>query len=81
MNQTVNFSEPWTSDHETRLRDHVCRLKQERSLIQGTFVSLESTQLENVPRICSTQESRKMDLEMAVLMQVSALLVIVRIWN
>lgn len=61
----------WTSDHETRLREHVSRLKAERSNIQGTYVVLESTQVENPPiRPSSSQEARKMDLEMAVLMQV-----------
>lgn len=66
------FSEDeWTNDHETRLREHVSRLKAERSNIQGTFVVLESTQVENPPiRPSSSQEARKMDLEMAVLMQV-----------
>ncbi|RZB73488.1 colorectal mutant cancer protein, partial [Asbolus verrucosus] len=62
--------EPWSSDHERRLREHVSRLKAERSNIQGTYVALESTQVENVPvRPSSSQEARKMDLEMAVLMQ------------
>jgi hypothetical protein len=62
--------EPWSTDHETRLREHVSRLKAERSNIQGTYVALESTQVENVPvRPSSSQEARKMDLEMAVLMQ------------
>lgn len=47
------------------------RLKAERSNIQGTYVTLESTQVENLPvRPSSSQEARKMDLEMAVLMQV-----------
>lgn len=67
----IVISEPWTVDHEKRLREHVSRLKQERSTIQGTFVSLESTHLENMPIVpASTQEIRKMDLEMAVLLQV-----------
>ncbi|XP_064212560.1 colorectal mutant cancer protein isoform X5 [Tribolium castaneum] len=62
--------DPWSSEHETRLREHVSRLKAERSNIQGTYVTLESTQVENVPvRPSSSQEARKMDLEMAVLMQ------------
>ncbi|XP_044258422.1 colorectal mutant cancer protein isoform X1 [Tribolium madens] len=62
--------EAWSAEHETRLREHVSRLKAERSNIQGTYVSLESTQVENVPvRPSSSQEARKMDLEMAVLMQ------------
>lgn len=47
------------------------RLKAERSVVQGTYVTLESMQIENVPlRPSCTQEARKMDLEMAVLMQV-----------
>ncbi|CAH1114464.1 unnamed protein product [Psylliodes chrysocephalus] len=67
---TIDSDEPWTSEHEMRLREHVSRLKAERSCIQGTYVVLESTQLENVPvRPSSNQEARKMDLEMAVLMQ------------
>lgn len=66
--------EPWNTEHESRLRDHVSRLKAERSNIQGTYVTLESTQVENVPiRPSSSQEARKMDLEMAVLMQVNRL--------
>uniref|UniRef100_A0A6P7FZ50 Colorectal mutant cancer protein n=1 Tax=Diabrotica virgifera virgifera TaxID=50390 RepID=A0A6P7FZ50_DIAVI len=67
---TIDSDEPWNSDHEMRLREHVSRLKADRSNIQGTYVVLESTQLEYVPvRPSSTQEARKMDLEMAVLMQ------------
>ncbi|XP_057668163.1 colorectal mutant cancer protein isoform X2 [Diorhabda carinulata] len=67
---TIDSNETWTSEHEVRLREHVSRLKAERSNIQGTYVILESTQLENVPvRPSSSQEARKMDLEMAVLMQ------------
>lgn len=63
--------EAWTTDHENRLREHVSRLKAERSNIQGTYVTLESTQVENIPvRPSSSQEARKLDLEMAVLMQV-----------
>lgn len=66
-------NETWTGEHELRLREHVSRLKGERSNIQGTYVTLESTQVENVPiRPSSSQETRKMDLEMAVLMQVNA---------
>ncbi|KAJ8911022.1 hypothetical protein NQ315_016591 [Exocentrus adspersus] len=67
---TTEDDEPWTSDHELRLREHVSRLKAERSNIQGTYVALESTHVENVPvRPSSSQEARKLDLEMAVLMQ------------
>lgn len=63
--------EVWSAEHETRLREHVSRLKAERSNIQGTYVALESMQVENVPyRPSCSQEARKMDLEMAVLMQV-----------
>ncbi|XP_076252294.1 colorectal mutant cancer protein isoform X3 [Rhynchophorus ferrugineus] len=66
----IEINEPWTSEHELRLREHVSRLKAERSNIQGTCVALESTQVENTPvRPSSSQEARKMDLEMAVLMQ------------
>ncbi|XP_050302509.1 colorectal mutant cancer protein isoform X2 [Anthonomus grandis grandis] len=66
----IEISESWTTDHELRLREHVSRLKAERSNIQGTYVTLESTQVENAPvRPSSCQEARKMDLEMAVLMQ------------
>nr|CAI5820112.1 unnamed protein product [Callosobruchus analis] len=65
-----DIDEPWTSDDELRLREHISRLKLERSSIQGTYVALESTQIEHVPVYPSTyQEARKMDLEMAVMMQ------------
>lgn len=69
---SFTFSEEtWTREHETRLRDHMSRLKAERSNIQGTCVILESPQVETAPlRPASTQEARKMDLEMAVLLQV-----------
>ncbi|XP_049820358.1 colorectal mutant cancer protein isoform X2 [Aethina tumida] len=67
---TSENDEPWTTECELRLRDHVSRLKAERSNIQGTYVVLESMQMENVPiRPSSSQEARKMDLEMAVLLQ------------
>ncbi|KAJ8962153.1 hypothetical protein NQ318_018110 [Aromia moschata] len=67
---TTENDEQWTSEHEMRLRDHVSRLKAERSNIQGTYVALESTHIENPPvRPSSNQEARKIDLEMAVLMQ------------
>ncbi|KAL3277677.1 hypothetical protein HHI36_013023 [Cryptolaemus montrouzieri] len=66
----IDNNEQWTSEHETRLREHVSRLKAERSNIQGTYVALESTYVENVPvKPMNNQESRKMDLEMAVLLQ------------
>ncbi|XP_060525082.1 colorectal mutant cancer protein isoform X2 [Cylas formicarius] len=66
----IEMNEPWTTEHELRLRDHVSRLKAERSGVQGTYVALESTQVEHAPvRPSSSQEARKMDLEMAVLMQ------------
>lgn len=53
------------------MREHVSRLKAERSNIQGTYVTLESTQVENIPvRPSCSQEARKLDLEMAVLLQV-----------
>ncbi|XP_017775119.1 PREDICTED: colorectal mutant cancer protein isoform X2 [Nicrophorus vespilloides] len=67
---TSECGELWNTDHENRLREHVSRLKEERSNIQGTYVMLESTQVENPPiRAASNQEARKIDLEMAVLMQ------------
>ncbi|KAK9884471.1 hypothetical protein WA026_007314 [Henosepilachna vigintioctopunctata] len=66
----LDNSEQWTSEHETRLREHVSRLKAERSNIQGTYVALESTYVDNVPvKPVNNQESRKMDLELAVLLQ------------
>ncbi|XP_045465591.1 colorectal mutant cancer protein isoform X3 [Harmonia axyridis] len=66
----IDDNEEWTTEHETRLREHVSRLKAERSNIQGTCVSLESTYVENVHvKPMNNQESRKMDLEMAVLLQ------------
>lgn len=69
--QPNDSEEEWTSEHEVRLREHVSRLKAERSLVQGTFVKLESMQIESpLHRPSSTQEARKMDLELAVLMQV-----------
>lgn len=62
--------QPWTADEEVRLREHVSRLKAERSTIQGTYVVLESPQVETTTlKLTNTQESRKMDLEMAVLIQ------------
>ncbi|KAB0800365.1 hypothetical protein PPYR_06105 [Photinus pyralis] len=62
--------QPWTADEEVRLREHVSRLKAERSTIQGTYVVLESPQVESTTlKLSNTQESRKMDLEMAVLIQ------------
>lgn len=62
-----------------RLRDHVSRLKAERSNIQGTYVALESPQIESTPvRPASTQEARKMDLEMAVIMQVRMFLLVLK---
>lgn len=68
----IYSDEPWTAEQEIRLREHVSRLKAERSNIQGTYVTLESPQIESAPiRPASTQEARKMDLEMAVLMQVN----------
>ncbi|KAK9745908.1 PDZ domain of MCC-2 bdg protein for Usher syndrome [Popillia japonica] len=67
---TSENDEPWTTEHENRLREHVSRLKADRSNIQGTYVTLESTQVENVPiRPSCSQEARKVDLELAVLMQ------------
>ncbi|KAL1508848.1 hypothetical protein ABEB36_003678 [Hypothenemus hampei] len=67
---SLELDRPWTAEDELRLREHVSKLKAERSNIQGTYVVLESTQVENPPiRPATVQESRKMDLEMAVLMQ------------
>ncbi|KAK5649417.1 hypothetical protein RI129_000446 [Pyrocoelia pectoralis] len=63
-------TQPWTAEEEVRLREHVSRLKAERSTIQGTYVVLESPQVETTTlKLTNTQESRKMDLEMAVLIQ------------
>ncbi|KAF5272296.1 hypothetical protein FQR65_LT04953 [Abscondita terminalis] len=65
-----SIEQPWTAEQEVRLRDHVSRLKAERSTIQGTYVVLESPQVESATiKVNSIQESRKMDLEMAVLIQ------------
>ncbi|KAF5304332.1 hypothetical protein FQA39_LY09711 [Lamprigera yunnana] len=67
---TSDNENPWTAEQEVRLREHVSRLKAERSTIQGTYVVLESPQVEFPSvKLTNTQESRKMDLEMAVLIQ------------
>lgn len=65
-----SVEQPWSAEQEVRLREHVSRLKAERSTIQGTYVVLESPQVESASiKLTSIQESRKMDLEMAVLIQ------------
>ena len=70
----------WSEDDDKALRNHVSKLKGERSLIQNTVVTLESPfSVEDAPKQDgqmsppSTRNSRSrqklMDLETAVLMQ------------
>jgi len=61
----------WSKSDESRLRQLVVRLKDERSLIKLTIVDLESVHLD--PFTCEPKqdacEAQKLDLENAVLMQ------------
>lgn len=67
---------PWTEDHDRILRNHVSKLKGQRSFIQNTVVTLESpfySENREGQSPPSTKGSRSrskcMDLETAVLMQ------------
>jgi len=62
----------WGQGEERRLRDHIGKLKTERSAVRGTIVELESCHAEPVVsrQPISLAEARKLDLETAVLMQV-----------
>ena len=61
----------WSRSDESRLRQHLMRLKDERSVIRLTIVALESVHLD--PFTCEPRqdacEAQKLDLENAVLMQ------------
>jgi len=61
----------WSKSDESRLRQHLIRLKDERSVIKLTIVDLESVHLD--PFTCEPRqdacEAQKLDLENAVLMQ------------
>jgi len=61
----------WTKSDESRLRQHLVRLKDERSMVKLTIVDLESVHLD--PFTCEprqdAREAQKLDLENAVLMQ------------
>nr|CAD7572362.1 unnamed protein product [Timema californicum] len=61
----------WGQSEERRLRDHIGRLKTERSTVRATVVELESCHVEPlaVRHTISLAEARKLDLETAVLMQ------------
>lgn len=68
---------PWTDEHDQILRNHVSKLKGQRSFIQNTVVTLESPfyseNREQSPPSSNSKGSRSrqkcMDLETAVLMQ------------
>jgi hypothetical protein len=62
----------WGQGEERRLRDHIGKLKTERSSVRGTLVELESCHAEPLVsrHPVSLSEARKLDLETAVLMQV-----------
>lgn len=61
----------WSKSDESRLRQHLVRLKDDRSMVELTIVDLESVHLD--PFTCEprqdTCEAQKLDLENAVLMQ------------
>lgn len=61
----------WSQAEERRLRDHICKLKTERSSVRATVVELESFHAEPLwaRQPVSLAEARKLDLETAVLMQ------------
>lgn len=65
----------WSEENETKLRSHVSKLKAQRSSVEGTTIMLESLHMENPPATTRhgsvSQDVRKLDLETAVLMQVS----------
>ncbi|PSN36345.1 Colorectal mutant cancer protein [Blattella germanica] len=61
----------WGQGEERRLRDHIGKLKTERSSVRATVVELESCHAEPLVsrQPISLAEARKLDLETAVLMQ------------
>ena len=61
----------WTPREERRLREHIGKLKAERSTVRTTVLELESPHVEPIStrHPVSLAEARKMDLETAVLMQ------------
>lgn len=63
----------WSEDDEQRLKNHISRLKRDLSMVQSTVVEFESVHVEplNSKHTISLAEARKLDLETAVLMQVS----------
>lgn len=63
----------WCVEDEQRLRRHISRLKGDRTMVRSTAVELESVHAEplNSKNTISLAEARKLDLETAVLMQVS----------
>lgn len=67
----------WGQGEERRLRDHIGKLKTERSSVRATVVELESCHAEPLMarQPISLAEARKLDLETAVLMQVQLLFV------
>jgi hypothetical protein len=62
----------WGQGEERRLRDHIGKLKTDRSTVRATVVELESCHAEplSTRQPISLAEARKLDLETAVLMQV-----------
>lgn len=70
---TLRSEVTWSEDDEQRLRKHIGRLKSERSMVRSTTVEFESVHVEplNSKNTISLAEARKLDLETAVLMQVS----------
>lgn len=72
----------WTVENEERLRRHLSRLKGDRAMVRSTAVELESVHVEplNSKNTISLAEARKLDLETAVLMQVSVIWPIVIVY-
>lgn len=69
-----NNSEPWTDEDDAKLRAQMSKLKGQRATVQNTVVILESpfeSDVQTPPSVdCrSTDNSRKLELETAVLMQ------------
>lgn len=61
----------WNTSDEIKLRSQLNGLKSERNMIKTTVVELESPHLQTFTNILNLAEARKLDLETAVLMQVS----------
>ncbi|KAJ9578304.1 hypothetical protein L9F63_005470, partial [Diploptera punctata] len=68
---TSDCCNEWGQGEERRLRDHIGKLKTERSSVRATVVELESCHAEPLVsrQPISLAEARKLDLETAVLMQ------------